>query len=333
MKQSEDLKVLKVLQPRILVPMTPPPQARKRPRAVAKLDQKTLEGDPSHQRTRRRRVSTNSSLKNYTGYELKHTTCKERRRAIYHARRNQDGLKVAIKVCRLKFLSQYPGDEDPIQELRVFHKLSRSQAHEGSRHIVRLLEAFKTKSKLVIVLEQCKVDLFELVLKKKLNMPLIKKYSSQMLQALSYLHACGYAHLDVSLENVMISQDGNAKLIDFGAVMPVDQTSTGGMCKPLYLAPERLSGSFLPRKADSWSAGMTILALLTHGMVLSTCPKSIKKREALRGGLNAEGVKNQWPHIDRAAAELIARLCWPIVEERWTVDEALQCEWLSQTTS
>jgi hypothetical protein len=91
-------------------------------------------------------------------------------------------------------------------------------------------------------------------------------------RALGYGHALtergvslGFAHRDVSPENIMVSIEGSAKLIDFGAAVtrecpPPMNTFVG---KYRYLPPERLEGAIGDARADVYSLGIVAYEYLT----------------------------------------------------------------------
>jgi serine/threonine-protein kinase len=88
---------------------------------------------------------------------------------------------------------------------------------------------------------------------------------AQICDALAYAHDLGVIHRDVSPSNVIVSADGNAKLIDFGVAKTVTSNTSSGVIKGKfgYIAPEYIDGK-LDRRADLWAAGVVAYELLTN---------------------------------------------------------------------
>jgi serine/threonine-protein kinase len=84
---------------------------------------------------------------------------------------------------------------------------------------------------------------------------------SEMLAALHHVHCALVAHLDVSLDNIVISLDGSPKLVDFGISTVTDgaplETCAG---KPPYMAPEVLQGHASPL-SDQVGLGVAVSEL------------------------------------------------------------------------
>lgn len=94
------------------------------------------------------------------------------------------------------------------------------------------------------------------------------KYLCDMLSALKYLHAQGFAHMDIKPANVFVTKSGRLKLGDFGLLIKLstddqkleieeDDLQEGD---PRYMAPELLRGKY-GTAADIFSLGVSILEL------------------------------------------------------------------------
>lgn len=88
---------------------------------------------------------------------------------------------------------------------------------------------------------------------------------ARVADALDYVHFNKLLHRDVKPANVMVSREGEVKLMDFGIAK--DQTATDltrdGMLvgSPSYIAPEVLGGEPGDAKADIWALGVTLYEL------------------------------------------------------------------------
>ncbi|WP_433782257.1 serine/threonine-protein kinase [Actinomycetospora sp. CA-101289] len=88
----------------------------------------------------------------------------------------------------------------------------------------------------------------------------------QVAEALAAAHDAGIVHRDVKPGNVLLADDGRAKVTDFGIARAVDDvtiTSTGMMAgTPAYLAPEVARGADADFRSDVYSLGSTLYAAL-----------------------------------------------------------------------
>jgi serine/threonine protein kinase len=94
----------------------------------------------------------------------------------------------------------------------------------------------------------------------------VARIGSEIAAALSAAHEAGIVHRDVKPGNILIAEDGSAKLTDFGishAFGDVTLTSTGMVTgTPAYLAPEIARGDRSGFASDAFSLGATLYAAL-----------------------------------------------------------------------
>lgn len=80
--------------------------------------------------------------------------------------------------------------------------------------------------------------------------------------SLALLHSRGLVHRDVGPRNVRCTRDGRAKLIDFGAMIPMGATALVVGTVP-FVAPEAVHGSALDARTDLFSLGATLYYAMT----------------------------------------------------------------------
>ncbi|KAJ0390787.1 hypothetical protein P43SY_011086 [Pythium insidiosum] len=97
----------------------------------------------------------------------------------------------------------------------------------------------------------------------KLEVSTTRDYLTQIASGVHFMHSNGFAHRDLSLENVLVTDDNTCKVCDFGLAAVADQPSNETVGKMFYMAPEVLSGSaYDPKKADVWSLGVMLFIML-----------------------------------------------------------------------
>jgi serine/threonine-protein kinase len=101
-------------------------------------------------------------------------------------------------------------------------------------------------------------------------------------------------HRDVSPQNVMISQEGEVKLIDFGLAVSSQKLERTApqivMGKMAYMAPEQARGDVVDARADQFAAAVMLYELLTNSRYYGALPIDAIWRMVGSGGHEAEGL-------------------------------------------
>jgi serine/threonine protein kinase len=101
----------------------------------------------------------------------------------------------------------------------------------------------------------------------KLPIPIVRSILCQVGSALTYAHRSGVVHRDIKPANILIDEDGNAFVTDFGIAKVADQpseTHPGALVgTPAYMSPEQCSGAEVSGSSDQYSLGAVAYEMIT----------------------------------------------------------------------
>lgn len=110
--------------------------------------------------------------------------------------------------------------------------------------------------------------------------------------ALNYAHQMGLIHCDVKPANIMLHENGNIFVADFGIARLIENSTTttmSGAGTPAYMSPEQAIGHNPVAQSDIYSLGIVIYEMVTGG------ERPFTGEHALTGGSTAE--KMRWEHL------------------------------------
>ncbi|KAI4379257.1 hypothetical protein MLD38_005578 [Melastoma candidum] len=181
---------------------------------------------------------------------------------VYYGRNLSTQESVAIKVL----------NKDYIRKEGLAHQIEREiSVMRLVRHpnVVELKEVLATKQRIFFVMEYVKGgELFAKVARGRLREDVARKYFQQLISAVDFCHSRGVSHRDLKPENLLLDEDGNLKVSDFGLSALPEQLRLDGMLHtqcgtPAYVAPEVLRRKgYDGAKADIWSCGVILYVLL-----------------------------------------------------------------------
>ncbi|MQL75453.1 hypothetical protein Taro_007828 [Colocasia esculenta] len=181
---------------------------------------------------------------------------------VYHARSTRTSESVAIKVL----------DKEKIMKGGLIGHIKREIAIlRRVRHpnIVQLFEVMATKTKIYFVMEYVRGgELFGRVAKGRLREETARKYFQQLMSAVAFCHARGVYHRDLKPENLLLDENGDLKVTDFGLSAISEQIRQDGLFHtfcgtPAYVAPEVLARKgYDAAKVDIWSCGVILFVLM-----------------------------------------------------------------------
>ena len=169
---------------------------------------------------------------------------------------------VAAKTLRVEYR------QDPESRAR-FRSEARLLAFLNHDNVVRVLAVVEDPVAPWVVLEQVPGRNVQDLLRRRgtLTPEEVVPILDQTAMALSHLHARGLVHLDVKPQNLVLTDDGRLKVIDFGLAQPAGQpaATVGGRAFGTvgYVAPEQAAGDPVGPPADIYALGCVAYELLT----------------------------------------------------------------------
>ncbi|ETN86116.1 kinase domain protein [Necator americanus] len=145
----------------------------------------------------------------------------------------------------------------------------------------------------------------------------------QMADALNYCHQKNVIHRDIKPENLLIGEDGQLKIADFGWSVHAPSKKRQTMCGTLdYLPPEMVVGEEHREHVDIWSLGV-----LCYEFLVGTPPfehdDSTSTYSAIRN------VRYKFPHyVSSGARDLINKLLQRKPQDRLSLKEVMAHEWI-----
>lgn len=150
---------------------------------------------------------------------------------------------IAKIISKRKLKNLHESDSVIFAETVLYPSLSHP-------NIVPVLDVITTEHLFILIMDQFN-HFSNFTEKQKLTI------LSDVLSAVEYLHKNYIAHRDIKLQNIVFSDNGHAKLIDFGFSKICLSKISGKAGSFGYCAPEVFSGEkYDPFKADMWSIGV-----------------------------------------------------------------------------
>ncbi|KAJ1273795.1 hypothetical protein BS78_05G012100 [Paspalum vaginatum] len=183
---------------------------------------------------------------------------------VHYARSLESNQGVAIKMVDKEIvLNKVRQSEQIRREVRTM----RLVAH---KNIVVLHEVMATRNKIYFVMEYVKGgELFNKIEKSgKLTEAAAHKYFQQLISAVDYCHSRGVYHRDLKPENLLLDENENLKVSDFGLSALSESKRQDGLLHtpcgtPAYVAPEVISkAGYDGAKSDIWSCSVVLFVLV-----------------------------------------------------------------------
>lgn len=246
---------------------------------------------------------------------------------VYYGRNLRTGQGVAIKVI----------DKEKILRVGLVNQIKREisiMRLVKHPYILQLFEVMATKTKIYFALEYAKGgELFDKVSKGKLREPIARKYFQQLITAVDFCHSRGVYHRDLKPENLLLDENDNLKVSDFGLSALAESKHQDGLLHttcgtPAYVAPEVINRKgYDGDKADIWSCGVILYVLLTGYLPFHDSNLMEMYRKIGKGDFKCP----HWfpPEVRR----LLSRMLDPNPANRTTIAKIKENPWFKKGTN
>lgn len=202
--------------------------------------------------------------KKILNYEIKSLLGEGGMGNVYLAEHEQLGRKVAVKMLHPRLTSN--------ESLRErFKNEASAMAHLQHPNIVTLYDYTESEDGLFLIMEYVEGHELDHYIK-NVTGPIgeeeIEKIMAQTLGAFEYAHAKGIVHRDIKPSNILLTAEGQVKVLDFGIAKLLDAdktlTKTGTqMGTVLYMSPEQVKGEKVDQRSDIYALGVTLFQMAT----------------------------------------------------------------------
>jgi ABC-type branched-subunit amino acid transport system substrate-binding protein/tRNA A-37 threonylcarbamoyl transferase component Bud32 len=246
----------------------------------------------------------------------------------------QGGVAGFQKLAALKLLRRDLAAEDEFR--RMFLDEARLAARFNHPNVVQTYDVGEDRGRYYIAMEYLEGQTFERVRRapdagRLFPLELQIRMLCQVLTGLHYAHGLSdyddtpipIVHRDVTPSNVLITYDGQVKLIDFGIAKLLDRvphTQVGVQKgKARYMPPEQVAGGTIDRRADIFAAGVMLWEVLAGTHIWSGLPES----EVLRHSGELPALP---PGAPAALQQICLRAMAPRPDDRYPTADALRAE-------
>lgn len=244
---------------------------------------------------------------------------------VHAARDLRTGRGVAVKVLDKDKMLRTGMMEQIKREIAVMKRVSHP-------NIVELHEVMATRSKIYLALELVRGgELFARIVRAgRVKEDVARRYFRQLIHAVDFCHARGVYHRDLKLENLLLDDAGNLKVVDFGLSALADHARSDGLLHTLcgtpgYVAPEVFRNKgYDGAKADIWSCGVILYVLLAGSLPFPDDNVAAMFRKMSRGDYRCP------PWLSTEARRLIPKLLDPDPDTRITIAQLVETPWFNK---
>ncbi|XP_047308968.1 CBL-interacting serine/threonine-protein kinase 6 [Impatiens glandulifera] len=244
---------------------------------------------------------------------------------VYHARNLQNGKSVAMKVVGKEKIIKVGMMDQVKREISVMKMVEHP-------NIVELHEVMASKTKIYFAMELVRGgELFSKISKGRLREESARHYFQQLISAVDFCHSRGVYHRDLKPENLLLDDEGNLKVTDFGLSAFAEHLRQDGLLHttcgtPAYVAPEVIGKKgYDGAKADIWSCGVILFVLLAGYLPFQDDNVMAMYRKICKGDFKCP------PWFSSESRRLITKLLDPNPNSRISIAKIMDSVWFKKS--
>lgn len=230
--------------------------------------------------------------------------------------RDQQGVLVALKVLRPELLASVTAKRF-LREISVLRQLDHPR-------IARILDYGEAEWLVYFVMEFVEGATLRAVLESRKQLPLADtmRGSCEVLDAVAHAHERGIVHRDVKPENIVLSEERGAILLDFGIARAIAVSEEGRVTRSgftvgssAYMSPEQAAGQTVDHRADLYGLGCVLYECLAGEPPFTHPVESQVLLLHQRG--EVPDLRKRRPEVSKSLARVVARALEKNREKRW----------------
>ncbi|MEA2160447.1 MAG: eukaryotic-like serine/threonine-protein kinase [Solirubrobacteraceae bacterium] len=239
---------------------------------------------------------------------------------VYRALDETLQRQVAIKLMNREVAT----DSD---QLERFRREARAVAQLSHPHIVGVIDAGEDAGRPYIVFEYVEGETLKERIRRLGRLPISEAvaYAIEIARALGVAHARHIVHRDVKPQNVMIDEEGSAKITDFGIARTLDEeglTADGRVLGTTdYVSPEQALGQHVTGQSDLYALGVVLYEMLTGEVPFKGENQVAVAMKHVREML--PDVQSKRPEVSAALAAVVDNATAKRQEDRYADDAEL----------
>ena len=228
--------------------------------------------------------------------------------------------QVAIKLMN----REVSADSD---QLERFRREARAVAQLNHPHVVGVIDAGEDEGRPYIVFEYIEGETLKERIRRHGRLAISEAiaYAIEIGRALGAAHARHIVHRDVKPQNVLIDEEGSAKVTDFGIARTLEEeglTADGRVFGTTdYVAPEQALGRQVTGQSDLYSLGVVLYEMLTGEVPFKGDNQVAVAMKHVRDAL--PDIQSKRPEVSAALAAVLDRATAKRVEDRYADDAEL----------